>query len=102
LKFRQQEFMKLIRSKRVGDSATAVDRATAANVIAKGIRRLLFQQSEWRNPEFTARNLVREEMTGEMMSRFAQSMSAEQKAHFKKRLRGFAEDVSALMASDAG
>jgi DNA-binding MarR family transcriptional regulator len=98
LKFRQQEFLKLIRTHRVASGTDKAGAAASIDSIVKGMQRLMFQQTEWRNPEYTAKNKVREEMTGDMMSKFAQTMSAEQKAHFKKRLRGYAEDVTTLMA----
>ena len=86
-RYRQAETLALVRNKVSRGEATVV------------LRRLLLQPESWRPPEYVKKLQAREERQFEMVAALSATLSAEQRAHFQKRVRGFMRDISGLTAS---
>jgi hypothetical protein len=85
-RYRQAELVALVRAKPAREQAIAT------------LRRLLVQPETWRSPEYMKTIRAREEKLFEMLSALCATLSAEQRAFFQKRVRGFMRDISGLAA----
>jgi hypothetical protein len=104
LRFRQQEFLRLLRTHRTKDTAvTAVALASTESsaqlALEKGLRRILFEQTSWRKAELQAELKAREALASEMMVQFYKTMSPQQRAVARHRIAGYLDDVTALIAN---
>jgi len=87
-RYRQAETLALARAKLPRAEAVAA------------LRRLHLQQDSWRAPEYTAKTRGREEKLFEMLAALSATLDAGQRAHFRKRVRGFMSDISELTAGN--
>ncbi|QJR11836.1 hypothetical protein DSM104443_02919 [Usitatibacter rugosus] len=64
-----------------------------------GLRKVLIDTDSWRSPEYTKAIAKRDEEVAEMMVQLAATWSPDQREHVQKKLRGYLNDVSALIAT---
>jgi Family of unknown function (DUF6279) len=86
-KMRQAEMLKLMRTPLTKEQMVA------------GLKRLMLQQSTWRDPAYLAVIAQREQATIKMMTRLMNQITPEQQAALRKRLKSYEGDVIALIAS---
>jgi hypothetical protein len=86
-RYRQAETLALIRSKPDRDTMIA------------GLRRLVIDTDSWREAEYRKKLRERDLRNFEVISALSVTLSAEQKAQVRRRLRGFIADISTLVAS---
>lgn len=86
-RFRQGEALALLRAK--------PDRE---RVIA-GLRRILIETETWRRPEFTQKLRERDERLFQIVATLSATLTPEQRASVKKKLRGYVQDIAVLTAS---
>ena len=84
---RQAEILALVRNKASRAEALAV------------LRRLLVEPETWRSAGYVAKIRAREERLFEMVALLSPTLTAEQRSHFQKRVRGFMNDISGLTAA---
>lgn len=84
---RQAEILGLVRNKASRAEALAV------------LRRLLVEPETWRSAGYMAKIRAREERLFEMVALLSATLTAEQRSHFQKRVRGFMNDISGLTAA---
>lgn len=84
-KLRQQEMIKLLKSRPTRDEASA------------GIRRLMLEPATWRSTAYVEMMKQREQLSFELYAKLLASLTPEQQASLKKRLKGYEGDVMALM-----
>lgn len=87
-RYRQAETVSLVRKKLSREETVVV------------LRRLLVQPETWRSPEYMAKLRAREEKLFELVAMLSVTLTAEQRAHFQKRVRGLMSDISGLTASN--
>ena len=85
-RYRQSELVALVRAKPPREQAIAA------------LHRLLVQPETWRSPEYMKKIRGREERLFEMLSALSATLSAEQRAFFQRRVRGFMREISELAA----
>ena len=61
--------------------------------------RLLVETDSWRRPDYAARQQARERQYFEMIAALSATLGAEQRAHFRARVRGYVGDISELIAA---
>lgn len=86
-RLRQEQVVALVRSK-----------PSKPEMIA-GLKRVLVDTGSWRRPEYVAAMKQRDEQLYELMVALSATWTPEQRAHVQKKLRGYLNDVSALIAS---
>ena len=86
-RYRQAEILGVVRNKSSRAEALAV------------LRRLLVEPETWRSAEYMARIRAREERLFEMVALLSATLTAEQRSHFQRRMRGFMNDISGLTAA---
>jgi hypothetical protein len=86
-RFRQAETLALIRAKPGREAMIA------------GMRRLLVDTESWRGADYLRKLQERDTRNFEMISALSATLSAEQQAQLRRRLRGFMADISTLVAS---
>lgn len=86
-RFRQAETLSLLRAKGPRDQTIA------------GLRRLLIESEGWRDPQYAVKLKERDRLLFELVAALSVTLSPEQRKHIHKRLRGYLEDVSFLMAA---
>lgn len=86
-RYRQAATLALVRTKPPREEAVAV------------LRRLLVDTETWRSREYMEKLHGREERLFEMVSALSATLSAEQRAFFQKRVRGFMSDIAELTAA---
>lgn len=86
-RYRQSEILALVRS--------GADR----DKIAVELKRLLVDSESWRRPEYQRKLRERDQKLFEMVSALSASLTAEQRAFFQRRVRGFMRDITELTAS---
>lgn len=86
-KYRQGQVLAMIRG-RVGKEA-----------MVAGLHKLLVDTETWRRPEFTERMRKRDQRMFEMFAALSGTLSADQRSHLQKRIRGFMKDINTLTAS---
>ena len=87
-RYRRAEIVALARAKPPRDETIAA------------LRRLLVEADSWRRPEYLRRIEARDEKLFEMVAALSVTLSAEQRAHFQRRVHGFMSDISGLTASN--
>lgn len=65
-----------------------------------GLRRLLLETDSWRRPEYVKKLKERDRHAWEMLSGLSASLSAEQRAHLQRRIRGFMREITTLTAAN--
>lgn len=85
-RYRQTEFMRLIREK-----------PPRAQVIAE-LRRLLIDTESWRRPEYRQRLNERDERIFEIVSELSATLTPEQRASVQRKMRGYVRDISSILA----
>jgi hypothetical protein len=100
-KYRQQEFLRLVRANRQPNVTVALTASESPSHVAmeKGLRRIMFDQASWRKPELQAELKTRERLTAEMIVQFYKTMTPAQRAKAKQRITGYMADVTTLIAS---
>ena len=83
---RQQMVVALVRSK------------PAKPEMIAGLRKVLIDTDSWRNPEYVKAIAKRDEEVGEMMVQLSATWKPDQRAEVQEKLRGYLNDVSALIA----
>ncbi len=63
------------------------------------LHRLLVETESWRRPEYQEKIRARDQKVFEMIAALSASLTADQRAHFAARLRGFIRDITELTAS---
>ncbi len=86
-RYRQMQTIALLRAKPDREKALAE------------MRRLLIDFESWRRPEHQQKFRARERQVAEMISKFSQTLTAEQRDQLQKRLRGYARDLRSLAAA---
>lgn len=86
-RYRQAELLSLVRNKLSRDETI------------ESLRRVLVQPETWRSAEYMTKLRAREEKLFELVAMLSATLTAEQRAHFQKRVRGFMNDISGLTAS---
>jgi hypothetical protein len=86
-KLRQTETLALIRARPAKEQMIA------------GLRRLMVQTETWRRPDYQRKLADRERKFFEMFSVLSGSLSAAQRSHLQRRIRGFIRDIDTLTAS---
>ncbi len=84
--YRQSEVVALARARPPREQAIAT------------LRRLMVNPETWRSAEYLKKIRTREEKIFGMLSALCATLSAEQRAFFQKRVRGFMRDISGLAA----
>lgn len=87
-RYRQAQTVAVVRNR--------LSRAEAAVVL----RRLLVHPESWRSAEYTAKLRAREEKLFEMVATLSATLTAGQRVHFQRRVRGFMSDISGLMVAN--
>ena len=87
-RFRQAETLSLLRAKLPREQTIA------------GLRRLLIDSESWRDPQYAAKMKQRDRQLFELVAALSVTLTPEQRKHIHKRLRGYLEDVSFLMAAN--
>ena len=87
-RFRQAETLALVRAK-----------LPRAQTIA-GLRRILIDSESWRDPPYVAKLKQRDRQLVELVATLSLTLTPEQRARMHKRLRGYLDDVSNLMAAN--
>jgi Family of unknown function (DUF6279) len=87
-RFRQSETIALMRSKLPREETIA------------GLRRLLIDSEGWRDPAYAAKLKRRDSQFYEIVAALSVTLTPEQRGRIHKRLRGYLEDVSYLMAAN--
>lgn len=85
-RYRQLATLALLRSKPDRDK------------VLSEMRRLLVDTDSWRRPDYTRKLRERERQVAEMIAALSQSLTAEQRDQFQRRLRGYARDLKGLAA----
>jgi hypothetical protein len=65
------------------------------------LRKLFIETESWRDPAYQKKLRERDQALFDLISRISASATAEQRAAFQKRLRGFMRDISEITASRA-
>jgi hypothetical protein len=84
--YRQRETLALARTR---------DRAK----IIAGLQRLLIDTDSWRKPEYQAKIRARNAATFHMIAALSATLTPQQRAHFKRRIRDYIDDIDKLAAS---
>ena len=87
-RFRQSETIALMRAKLPREQTIA------------GLRRLLIDSEGWRDPAYVAKLKLRDRQFYEIVAALSVTLTPEQRVRIHKRLRGYLEDVSSLMAAN--
>jgi hypothetical protein len=87
-RYRQSEILALVRVNAPRDK------------LAAELKRLLIDTESWRRADYQRKLRRRDEKLFEMISALSASLTAEQRAHFQKRVRGFMRDITELTASN--
>jgi predicted small secreted protein len=86
-RFRQAETMALVRARPGREAMIAA------------LRRLLIETQTWRRPDYLRKLQERDTGNFEMLSALSATLTPEQQAHLRRRLRGFGKDIAQLAAS---
>lgn len=86
-RLRQERTLALVRARPERDALIA------------GLRRLLIDTESWRRPDYLARLKERDTRNFEMLSELSHTLSPEQKAQVRKRVRGLMADITTLTAA---
>ena len=84
--YRQRETIALARTR---------DRAK----LIAGLRRVLIDTDSWRRPEYLAKVRKRNAATFHMIAALSATLTAQQREHFKRRIRDYMDDIDKLAAS---
>jgi hypothetical protein len=84
--YRQRETLALVRTR---------DRAR----IIAGLQRLLVDTDSWRRPEYQAKIRARNAATFRMIAALSETLTARQRAHLKRRIQGYIDDIDKLAGS---
>jgi outer membrane lipopolysaccharide assembly protein LptE/RlpB len=87
-RYRQSETLALLRSNATREK------------IAVALKRLLVDTESWRRSDYQRKLRERDQKLFEMVAALSASLSAEQRAHFQRRIRGFVRDITELTASN--
>jgi hypothetical protein len=88
-KYRQTEIVRLARARPPRDE-----------LVAK-LRKLLIETDSWRRPEYAKRLRERDERLFEVTSELSSTLTPEQRASVQRKLRGYVNDISSIIASGA-
>jgi len=83
--WRQRETIVLVRTR---------DRAK----IVAGLHRLLIDTDSWRDPAYRAKIRQRNAATFRMLAELSKTLTPEQRAHLKRRIQGYIDDIDKLAA----
>jgi hypothetical protein len=86
-RFRQSEVLALIRAK------------PARPALEAGLERIFVQTDSWRRPEYAARLRERDARMHALIAELSATLTDEQRAHLRKRIRRFLGDISTLVAT---
>lgn len=86
-RYRQTEIVSLVRNKPPREE------------VVKQLRRLLVDTEAWRRPEYTRKLRDRDERILEIVSELSSTLTPEQRASVQKKMRGYAKDISSIVAS---
>jgi uncharacterized protein Smg (DUF494 family) len=86
-RYRQGEMLALIRARPPRDE------------LAASLNRLLVDVDSWRRPDYQDKLKVRERRLCEMIASLSASLTPEQRAHFRTRVRGYSSDIAELIAA---
>ena len=87
-RYRQAETLALVRARVSREQAIA------------GLKRLLVEPESWRRPEYLKKLDERDARIFEMISALSRTLSPDQRAHLRSRVRGFMRDIAELTASN--
>jgi hypothetical protein len=63
------------------------------------MRRLLIDTESWRRPEYTKKLRERDERIFEIVSELSATLTADQREHLQRKMRGYVKDISSIIAS---
>lgn len=86
-RYRQAETLALVRAKLPREQTIA------------GLHRILIDSEGWRDPQYAAKLKQRDRQLIELVAALSLTLTPEQRARMQKRLRGYLDDVSYLMAA---
>ena len=86
------------RYRQAGILALARSEAPREKMVAE-LKRLLIDSESWRSPDYLRKLRDRDRQIFEMIAALSATLSAEQRATFQKRVRGFLRDITELTAS---
>ena len=86
-RYRQTEILALVRARPPRDR------------MVEQLRRLLVQTDSWRRPEYRDKVRVRDERLFELVAELGATLSPEQRAAMRERVRRFMRDVTELTAA---
>jgi hypothetical protein len=89
-RYRQAGILRIVQAKPSRDEAIAE------------LRRLLIDTESWRNADYQRKLKARERQLSEFIARLSASLTAEQRAAFQRRVRGFVRDITEITASRSG
>jgi len=86
-KYRQAELVQLLRARAPRDQVAAT------------LRKLFIDTDSWRRPEYLKRLRERDERLFEVTSELSATLTPEQRAHVQRKMRGYVNDISSIIAS---
>jgi len=86
-RYRQLEALNAVRSKPPREKLVAE------------LRRLLIDTESWRRPEYTKKLRERDERMFEIVSELSATLTPDQREHLQRKMRGYAKDISSIIAS---
>jgi hypothetical protein len=86
-RYRQQRILAIVQTK-----------PTREDTIAE-LRRLFIDTESWRNSDYQGKLKVRDRQLFELIARLSASLSADQRAAFARRIRGFQRDITEITAA---
>jgi hypothetical protein len=86
-KYRQAEVVQLLRARAPRDE------------IAAKLRKLFIDTDSWRRPEYLKRLRERDERLFAITSELSSTLSPEQRANVQRKMRGYVQDISSIIAA---
>ena len=86
-RYRQQRIIAIVQTRPAREDAIAE------------LRRLFINTESWRNAEYQKKLKVRDRQMFDLIARISASLSADQRAAFARRVRGFQRDITEITAS---
>jgi len=83
------------RAYRQGETLVLIRTRDRARIVA-GLRRLLVDTDSWRAPGYRAKILRRNAATFRMLAALSATLTPEQRAHVKRRIEGYVDDIGKL------
>ncbi len=84
---------------RTGETIALLHAHPSHAEMTAAMTRLLVETDSWRRPDYVARQQARERALFEMIAALSATLGADQRAHFRARVRGYMGDISELIAA---